>query len=243
MNVTSFSQYVQGVSPAEPFWSRPLENVTVGGNSNWAFDATFWSLPFCHLSVKVSDSTSIPKDNHCWLKICVSKKYKSCVPYVAKGQQHSEDLVDFCQKQFPSFLFHRVYVINPIWWKADWETFWLFVWPQYILPQLVVIKEWVTPRGYWGRIIKGAKNIISFLLLHQVDEKLNHLFGSVAKCQTFKQKHVIYDKFSTEYSPHFSPHFTYLQCNTCNTCSILQLCVCLDCFRLFFFYTDISAFV
>ena len=36
---------------------------------------------------------------------------------------------------------------------------------------------------------------------------------------------------------------TYLQCNTCNTCSILQLCVCLDCFRLFFFYTDISAFV
>ena len=140
----------QGVSPAEPFWSRPLENVTVGGNSNWAFDATFWSLPFCHLSVKVSDSTWIPKDNHCWLNIFVSKKNKSCV--VAKGQQHSEDLVDFCQKQFPSFLFHRVYVINPIWWKADWETIWLFVWPQYILPQLGVIKKWVTPRGYWEAI-------------------------------------------------------------------------------------------
>ena len=133
MNVTSFSQYapLSGCKPRWTFLVQTLgssQNVTFGGNSNWAFPATFWSLPFCHLSVKVSDSTSIPKDNHCWLKICVSKKYKSCVPYVAKGQQHSEDLVDFCQKQFPSFLFHRFYVINPIWWKADWETIWLFVW-------------------------------------------------------------------------------------------------------------------
>ena len=91
------------------------------------------------------------------------KNDKICVSYVAKGQQHSADLVDFCQKAILwTFLFQQVFVINP----SDGNQITLtsmyshnLLWWSGLHHQAIIFGF------YWGRIIKVCQKYCDSLFL------------------------------------------------------------------------------